>query len=109
MSKLLWRSLVIFIIKVFRTIVFIFIVIFTTFWVTIQEYLYPVMANGIRKGDPVDFFSVKVPELDKHLKEARGHIDRNVAEITRKMKTVRKPLMMKDGFGIKYYASVDLS
>ena len=33
---------------------------------------------------------------NKHLKKAGGHIDRNVMEITRKMKTiVRKPLMIK--------------
>ncbi len=36
--------------------------------------------------------SVKVPEFDKHLKKAKGHICRNVVEITIKMKTiVRKP------------------
>ena len=40
--------------------------------------------------------SVKVPELDKHLKKAGGHINRNVVEITINMKTiVRKPLMIK--------------
>ena len=40
--------------------------------------------------------SVKVPEFDKHLKKAGGHIGRNVVEITIKMKTiVRKPLMIK--------------
>ena len=40
--------------------------------------------------------SVKVPEFDKHLKKAGGHIDRKVVEITIKMKTiVRKPLMIK--------------
>ena len=39
--------------------------------------------------------SVKVPEFDKHLNEAGGHIGRNVAEITIKMKIiVRKPLMI---------------
>ena len=38
---------------------------------------------------------VKVPKFDKHLK-AGGHIERNVVEITVKMKTiVRKPLMIK--------------
>ena len=48
--------------------------------VTIQEHLYPVM----------------VPEFDKHLKKANGHIGRNLVEITIKMKTiVRKPLMIK--------------
>ena len=40
--------------------------------------------------------SVKVPEFDKHLKKARGHVGRNVVEITIKMKAiVRKPLMIK--------------
>ena len=38
----------------------------------------------------------QVPEFDKHLKKAGGHIDRNVVEITIKMKTiVRIPLMTK--------------
>ena len=31
--------------------------------------------------------SMKVPEFDKHLKKAGGHIGRNVVEITIKMKT----------------------
>ena len=40
---------------------------------------------------------VKVPEFDKHLKKAGGHIIRNDVEITIKMKTiVRKPLMTKN-------------
>ena len=40
--------------------------------------------------------SVNVPEFDKHLKKAGGHIGRNVMEITTKMKTiVLKPLMIK--------------
>ena len=40
--------------------------------------------------------SVKVPEFDKHLKKAGGHIGQNVVEITIKMKTiVRKPLVIK--------------
>ena len=60
------------------------------------------MANGIRKGDPVDSIkevvrsSVKVHEFEKHLKKAGGHIGRNVVEITIKMKSiVRKHLMIK--------------
>ena len=32
--------------------------------------------------------SVKVPEFDKRLKTARGHIDQNVKKITIKMKTI---------------------
>ena len=41
--------------------------------------------------------SVKVPEFDKHLKKAGGHIDRNVIEITIKKKTiVPKPVMIKN-------------
>ena len=40
--------------------------------------------------------SVEVPEFDKHLKKAGGHIGRNVMEITIKMKAiVRKTLMIK--------------
>ena len=40
--------------------------------------------------------SVKVPEFKKHMKMAGGHIGRNVLEITIKMKTiVRKLLMIK--------------
>ena len=41
--------------------------------------------------------SVKVSELDKHLKKAGGQIDRNVVEITIKMNTItRKPLTIKN-------------
>ena len=40
------------------------------------------------------FVSVKVPEFDKHLKKAGGHISRNVVDITVKT-IVRKPLMIK--------------
>ena len=40
--------------------------------------------------------SVKVPEFDKHLKKAGGHIGQNIVEITIKMKTiVWKTLMIK--------------
>ena len=58
------------------------------------------MANGIRTGDPHGFnkghSSMKVPEFDKHLKKVRGHIGRNIVEITIKMKTiVQKPLLIK--------------
>ena len=60
------------------------------------------MANGIRTGEPVDSIkdvirsSVKVPKFDKHLKKAGGHTGRNVVEITIKMNTiVRKLLMIK--------------
>ena len=39
---------------------------------------------------------VKVPEFDKDLKKAGGHISQNVVEITIKMKTIlQKPLMIK--------------
>ena len=61
------------------------------------------MAGGVGVGDPVDSIkdvvrsSVKVPEFNKHLKRAGGHVGRNVVEITVKMKTiVRKPLMIKN-------------
>ena len=43
--------------------------------------------------------SVTVPEFDKGLKKAGGHIGRNVVKITIKMKTiVRKPLMIKKNY-----------
>ena len=39
---------------------------------------------------------MNVPEFDKHLKKAEGHIGRDIVEITIKMKTiVRKTLMIK--------------
>ena len=120
----------IFIIKVFLTIVFIFIVISTTFrpiqppaffrclsnsgtqvqsslqasnntgilnactrlWLTESEQATPVVSikDVVRS-------SVKVPEFDKHLKKAGGHIGRNVVEITIKMKTiVRKTLVINN-------------
>ena len=58
------------------------------------------MANGIRTGEPRGFnkerSSVKVPNFDKHLKKAGGHIGRNVVEITIKKKIiVRKSSMIK--------------
>ena len=53
------------------------------------------------QATPVDYIkdivrsSVKVPEFDKHLKKAIGHISRNIVEITIKMKTIiQKPLMI---------------
>ena len=58
------------------------------------------MANGIRTGDPVDSIknvvrsSEKIPEYEKHLKKAGGHIGRNVLEITLKMKTIVWKLLM---------------
>ena len=140
----------IFIIKGFRTIVFIVIVISTTFWpicppafficlsnsgniayrlkalipegskktiiwmLQVQSWLQSSNNTGIlntctrlwltesKQATPVDSIkdvvrsSVKVPEFDKHLRKAGGHIGRNVVEIAIKMKTiVRKPLMIK--------------
>ena len=146
-----------FIIKGFRTIVVIFIVMSTTFWpicppasfrrlsnlgtftelrttsftettrwfpellrrqssgscrfnpdcrrVTMQEHLTLEPSYGKRNQNrrpPLDSIkdvvrsSVKVPEFDKYLKKAGGYIDRNLVEITRKMKKiVRKPLLVK--------------
>ena len=52
------------------------------------------MVNGIRIDSIKDVVrsSVSVPEFDKHLKKAEGHIGRDIMEITIKMKTVvRKP------------------
>ena len=46
------------------------------------------MANVMRTGDPCGFNKgrrLKVPEFDKHMKKAGGHIDRNVVEITIKI------------------------
>ena len=40
--------------------------------------------------------SMWVPEFNKHMKKAGGHIGQNVVKITIKIKTiVRKPLMIK--------------
>ena len=45
------------------------------------------------QGTNKETSSMKVPEFDKHLKKAGGHIGRNVGEMTIKMKTiVRKAL-----------------
>ena len=72
----------------------------------IQEYLTLVPGHGKQSEQAAPVVSikdvvrssVKVPEFDKHLKKARGHIGRNVVEITIKMKTiVRKTLMIKIG------------
>ena len=63
----------------------------TRLWQTESEQATPVdsIKNVVRS-------SMKVPEFDKHLKKARGHIGRNVVEITIKMKTIiRKLLMIK--------------
>ena len=72
--------------------IFLPVLIFRFFlWLTESEQATPVdsIKDVVRS-------SVKVPEFDKHLKKAGGHIGRNVAEITIKMKTiVRKPLMIK--------------
>ena len=172
MSKFLKRSLSIFIIKVFGTIVFIFIVISTMFRpicppaffrylsnsgtftelqttsfiettgfacsdsvshnrvqvLSIPVYYSPVvriepatfrwLSQKLREPTPITVTtrvlldnsewifgysikdvvqsSVKVPKFNEHLKKARGHISRNVVEITIKMKTiVRKTLMIK--------------
>ena len=65
----------------------------TRLWQTESEQATPVVSikDVVRS-------SVKVPEFDKHLKKAGGHIGRNVVEIpiTIKMMTiVRKSLMIK--------------
>ena len=62
---------------------------FFFFWQTEQTTPVDSITDVVRS-------SVKVPEFYKHLKKARGHIGRNVMEITIKMKKiVRKPLMIK--------------
>ena len=63
----------------------------TRLWLTESEQATPVdsIKDVVRS-------SVKVPEFDKHLNKAGGHIGLNVVEITIKMKKiVRKPLMIK--------------
>ena len=63
----------------------------TRLWLTESE-----QANPVVSIKDVVRSSVKVPEFDKHLKKARGHIGWNVVEITMKMKTiVWKTLMIK--------------
>ena len=63
----------------------------TRLWLTESEQATPV--DSIKD---VVRCSVKVPEFEKHLKKAGGHIGWNVVEITIKIKTiVRKPLMIK--------------
>ena len=67
------------------------LITFTRLWLTESEQATPVVSIK----DVVRSY-VKVPEFDKHLKMAGGHIDRNVVEITIKMNPiVRKPLMIK--------------
>ena len=57
---------------------------FTASWKLSQKKLTKPKNNVVRS-------SVKVPEFDKHLQKAGGHIGRNLMEITIKMKTtVRK-------------------
>ena len=70
----------------------------TRLWLTESEQATPV--DSIK-----DVFRsfVKVPEFEKRLKKAGGHIGRNVVEIVIKMETiVRKPLMIKIILLIKY-------
>ena len=105
----------IFIIKSFQTIVFIFIVISIMFWLICLTAFFRCLSNSetfteLRKlwlmvseqVTPVDSIkdvvrsSLKVPEFNKHLKKAGGHTSQNIVEITIKMKTiVRKPLLLK--------------
>ena len=63
----------------------------TRLWITELEQVNPVhsIKDLVRS-------SVKVPEFEKHLKKAGGHLGQNVVKITIKIKTiVRKPLMIK--------------
>ena len=175
MSKFLRRILLIFIIKIFRTIVFIFIVISTTFRLICPPAFFRCLSNSgifselrttsfiettgvacsnsvshnrvqvlssdnvvqvqssLQASNNTGIFntctrlwpaeseqatlvvsikdvvrsSMKVPEFDKHLKKAGGHIGRNVVKITIKIKTiVRKTLMIKKdylSFTSRYY------
>ena len=88
-----WRF---FFIKGFRTIVFIFVVISTTFRPIFLPTFFRCLSNS---GTFMELrtTSVKVPEFYKHLKKAGGHMGRNVVEITIKMKTiVWKPFIIKN-------------
>ena len=93
----------IFIIKDFRTISFIFIVISTTFRPICSPAFFRYLPNSgtfteHRTTSFIEFTGVACAdsEFDKYLKKAGGHIGRNVVEITIKMKTiVRKSLMIK--------------
>ena len=63
---------------------------FTRLWLTESE-----QATLVDSIKDIVRSSVNVPEFDKQLKKARGHIDQNIMEITIKMKTiVWKPLMI---------------
>ena len=92
-------SCCIFIIKGFRTIVFIFIVISITFRPICPPVFFKCLSNlgTFTELQTTSFIeSTGIPEFDKHLKKAGGHIGRNVVEKTIKMKTiVWKPLMIK--------------
>ena len=74
----------------------------TRLWLTESEQATP--------GDSIKDVvrsSVKVPEFDKHLKKAGGHIGWNVMKIAIKMKTiVRKPLMIYIYIYIYIYISL---
>ena len=77
-----------FIIKGFRTIVFIFIVISTTFQQICPPAFFECLSNSgsftelrttsVDSIKDVVQSSVKVPEFDKHLREAGGHIGRKI-------------------------------
>ena len=87
----------IFIIKGFRTIVFIFVI--STMFRTICPPAFSGVCRTWKQASPVYSIkdvvrsSVNFPEFDKHLKKLREHIGRNVVEIIINMKTiVRKTL-----------------
>ena len=107
----------IFIIKDFLTIVFIFIVISTMFWLICSLVFFRCLLNSgtymelqttsfiesmeSEQANPVDSIkdvvqsSVLVTKFDKYLKKAGGHIGQNVVEITLRYKTiVQKTLMI---------------
>ena len=122
LSKFLGRSLMIFIIKGFRTIVFIFIVISTMFWLICRPAFFRCLSNSgtftelrITSFIESTWSPVLIPlpitgykcwgflycylpavEFDEHLKKAGGHISWNVVEIIKMKTIVWKPLMMKN-------------
>ena len=69
----------------------------------VQVLSIPVYYSPVVRIDVVRS-SVKVPEFNKHLKKAGGHIGQNVVEITIKMKTI----VQKTFVGIVCYFTVEI-
>ena len=83
------------IIFIIKTIVFIFIVISTTFWPICPPAFFRCLSNSGTMDSIKDVVrsSMKVPEFDKYLKMARRLIGRNIVEIAIKMKTLNDKII----------------